>query len=129
MQHDPISDALVAIRNAETTGHGGCAIRPSSKLLGRVLKVMQEEGYITGFEFEEDGRAGVFKVNLSGKINRCGAIRPRFAVGVGEIIKFEERYLPAQDFGVLILSTTKGVMTNKQAKEHGIGGRLLAFVY
>lgn len=129
MQHDPLSDALVAIRNAELTGHGACQIRPSSKLLGRILKVLQDEGYIATFEFVEDGRAGAYQVTLAGKINRCGAVRPRFPVGLGEIVKFEERYLPAQDFGVLILSTTKGVMTNRKAKEMGIGGRLLAYVY
>ena len=129
MQHDPLSDALVAIRNAELTGHADCSIRPSSKLLGRILKVLQDEGYIANFEFVEDGRAGSYRVGLAGKINRCGAVRPRFPVGLGEIVKFEERYLPAQDFGVLIISTTKGVMTNRKAKEMGIGGRLLAYVY
>lgn len=129
MQHDPLSDALVSIRNAELTGHGLCQIRPSSKLLGRILKVMQEEGYISTFEFVEDGKAGAYRVQLQGKINRCGAVRPRFPVGLGEIVKFEERYLPAQDFGVLILSTTQGVLTNRKAKELGIGGRLLAYVY
>ncbi len=129
MQHDPVADALVAIRNAELTGHGACALRPASKLLGRILKVMQEEGYIAAFEFVEAGKAGFFRVGLGGKINRCGAIKPRFPVGLGEIVKFEERFLPAQDFGVLILSTTRGVMTNKKAKEEGIGGRLLAYVY
>lgn len=129
MQHDPLSDALIAIRNAELTGHAGCNLKPSSKLLGRILKVMQDEGYISTFAFVEDGKAGTYDVTLAGKINRCGAVRPRFPVGVGQIVKFEERYLPAQDFGVLILSTTKGVITNRQAKELGIGGRLLAFVY
>lgn len=129
MQHDPLSDAMVAIRNAEMTGHGKCQLAPSSKLLGSVLKVMQEEGYLSQFEFTEDGRAGTYRVALSGRINRCGAIRPRFSVRVAEIVRFEERYLPAQDFGVLILSTTQGVMTNRQAKERGIGGRLLAYVY
>lgn len=129
MQHDPLSDALVAIRNAELTGHSACDLKPSSKLLGRILKVMQDEGYISTFAFVEDGRAGAFSVTLAGKINRCGAVRPRFPVGLGEIVKFEERYLPAQDFGVLILSTTKGVITNRKAKELGIGGRLLAYVY
>jgi len=129
MQHDPLSDALVAIRNAELTGHSDCDLKPSSKLLGRILKVMQDEGYISTFAFVEDGRAGAFSVTLSGKINRCGAVRPRFPVGLGEIVKFEERYLPAQDFGVLILSTTAGVLSNAQAKHLGVGGKLLAFVY
>ena len=129
MQHDPLSDAMTVIKNSETTGHMECIIKPSSKLIGHVLKVMQEYGYIGNFEFVEDGRAGMFKVQLIGNINKCGAIRPRFAAKRDELEKFEARYLPAQDFGVLILTTTKGVLSHRQAKEEGVGGKLLAYVY
>ncbi len=129
MQHDPLSDAMTLIKNAEMTGHMECMIHPSSKLIGHVLKVMQEYGYIGNFEFIEDGRAGQFRVDLVGNINRCGAIRPRFAAKKNEMEKYEARYLPAQDFGVLILTTTKGVLSHRQAKEEGVGGKLLAYVY
>ena len=129
MQHDPLSDAMTVIKNAEMTGHMVCEIRPSSKLIGHVLKVMQEYGYIGNFEYVEDGRAGTFRVQLVGSINKCGAIRPRFSARRNELEKYEARYLPAQDFGVLILTTTKGVLSHRQAKDEGVGGKLLAYVY
>jgi small subunit ribosomal protein S8 len=129
MQHDPLSDAMTLIKNAEMTGHMECRIRPSSKLIGHVLKVMQEYGYIGNFEYVEDDRAGEFKVQLVGNINKCGAIKPRYSAKRTELEKFESRFLPAQDFGVLILTTTKGVLSHRQAKEQGVGGKLLAYVY
>ena len=129
MQHDTLNDAMAVIKNAEKVGKGECIVRPSSKLVGRVLKVMQESGYITQFELVEDGRSGMFKVALAGHINDCGVIRPRYAVKVSELEKYEARYLPAQDFGVLILTTTEGVVTHQNAKKEGVGGKLLAFVY
>ncbi len=129
MQHDTLNDAMAVIRNAEKVGKGECIVRPSSKLVGRVLKVMQESGYISQFELVDDGRSGMFKVALAGHINDCGVIRPRYAVKVSELEKYEARYLPAQDFGVLILTTTEGVVTHQDAKKEGVGGKLLAFVY
>lgn len=129
MQHDPLSDAMTLIKNAELTGHAACTIQPSSKLIGHVLKVMQEYGYIGNFEYVEDNRAGIFQVQLIGNINRCGAIKPRYSARRNELDKFEARFLPAQDFGVLILTTTKGVLSHRQAKEEGVGGKLLAYVY
>jgi len=129
MQQDTLNDAMAVIKNAEKVGKGECVIRPSSKLVGRVLKVMQENGYISQFELIEDGRSRMFKVALAGHINDCGVIRPRYSVKVADLEKFEARYLPAQDFGVLILTTTKGVVTHMDAKKGGVGGKLLAFVY
>lgn len=129
MQHDSLNDAMGVIKNAERVGKGECVVRPSSKLIGRVLKVMQESGYIKQFELVEDGRSRMFKVALGGQINDCGVIRPRYAVKVSDLEKYEARYLPAQDFGVLILTTTRGVVTHMDAKKGGVGGRLLAFVY
>jgi small subunit ribosomal protein S8 len=129
MQSDPLNDAMSTMKNAATVGKQECMIRPSSKLIGRVLKVMQESGYINQFEFVEDGRAGFFKVKIEGKINNCGVIKPRYSVRKTDLEKYEARYLPAQDFGVLILTTTEGVITHMKAKELGVGGRLLAYVY
>jgi len=129
MQQDTLNDAMSVIRNAEKVGKGECVIRPSSKLIGRVLKVMQENGYIRQFEMVNDGRSGMFKIALAGQINNCGVIRPRYSVKVADLEKYESRYLPAQDFGVLILTTTKGVVTHADAKKGGVGGKLLAFVY
>jgi small subunit ribosomal protein S8 len=129
MQSDPLNDAMSIMKNAASVGKGECIIKPSSKLIGRVLKVMQEYGYINQFEYIEDGRAGVFKVMMHGGINNCGVIKPRYSVKRNDLEKFESRYLPAQDFGVLILTTTEGVISHTKAKELGVGGKLLAYVY
>lgn len=129
MLHDPLNDAMTTIRNAEASGRSDCTIRPASKLIGRVLKVMQESDYIASFEFLEDGRGGMFRVRLKGNINNCGVIKPRFAVKRVDLERYEARYLPAQDFGVLILTTTEGVISQAKAKEVGVGGKLLAYVY
>ncbi|HUV25173.1 MAG TPA: 30S ribosomal protein S8 [Methanomassiliicoccales archaeon] len=129
MQSDPLNDAMSIIKNAALVGKSNCLINPSSKLIGRVLKVMQESGYINAFEFIEDGRAGMFKVDMKGTINNCGVIKPRYSIKRTELDKWESRYLPAQDFGVLILTTTEGVVSHMKAKELGVGGKLLAFVY
>jgi small subunit ribosomal protein S8 len=129
MQSDPLNDAMSIIKNAALVGKSNCLITPSSKLIGRVLKVMQESGYINAFEFIEDGRAGMFKIDMRGTINNCGVIKPRYSIKRTELDKWESRYLPAQDFGVLILTTTEGVVSHMKAKELGVGGKLLAFVY
>lgn len=129
MLHDPLNDAMVAIRNAEAAGKEECTVRPASKLIGHVLKVMQEHGYIRSFELVDDGRGGLYRVGLCGSINSCGVIKPRFSVRRMELERFEARYLPAQDFGVLILTTTEGVISQQKAKEVGVGGKLLAYVY
>ena len=126
---DPLANALNHLSNCERVGKKVAYIKPASKLIGRVLKVMQDYGYIGEFEFIEDGRAGIFKVELIGKINKCGAIKPRFPVKKFGYEKFEKRYLPARDFGILIVSTTQGVMSHEEAKKRGLGGRLLAYVY
>ena len=129
MMHDPLNDAMAVMKNAQTAGKNECLVRPASKLIGRVLKVFEQHRYIEGFEFINDGRAGMYKVMLNGNINNCGVIKPRFSVKNDEMERWEARYLPAQDFGILILTTNKGVMTQNTAKEQGVGGRLLAYVY
>lgn len=126
---DPLANALSAIRNAENAGKMRCTVRPASKLMGSVLKVMMDEGYIDSFEFVDDGKAGAFNINLRGKINKCGAIKPRFSVKKTEFEKWEKRFLPAKDMGVLVLTTPKGVLSHTEAKEKGVGGQLLAYVY
>jgi small subunit ribosomal protein S8 len=128
-QNDLLADALSHIKNTERIGKLECVIRPASKLIGNVLGVMQEGGYIEEFEFIEDGKAGIFKVKLSGRINDCNAIKPRLYVHANEYEEWEKRLLPARDFGMLVITTSKGVMSHAKAIENGIGGQLLAFVY
>ncbi len=126
---DPLADALSTIKNAEIIGKPECTVNPASKLIGSVLKVMKDKGYIGEFEFVDDGKSGLFKIQLKGKINRCGVIRPRHAVKNTEFEKWEKRFLPARGFGAIILTTPDGVMTHNEARENGLGGQLLAYVY
>ncbi len=129
MLMDPLSDALSGLKNAERVGNLQCVVKPASKLIGKVLGVMSEYGYIGEFEFVEDGRSGKFKIQLLGKMNDCGIIRPRYNLKKTEFEKFEKRFLPAAGFGILILTTPMGVMDHKTAIEKGTGGKLLAYVY
>lgn len=128
MRHDLLVDVLHVMTNAERTGKRICTV-PASLLVKNVLKVLQKEGYIGRFEFIDDGKSGKFEIELSGRINESRAVKPRFPVKKGEYEKWETRYLPAKDFGLLIVSTPKGVMTQKEAAKMGVGGRLLAYVY
>ncbi|HDD71569.1 MAG: 30S ribosomal protein S8 [Candidatus Aenigmatarchaeota archaeon] len=128
MQHDLLADALSAIKNAERVGKKECVVK-ASKLIGEVLKVMQKNGYIDAFEFVDDGKSGKFRIELKGRIIDCNVIKPRFSVKVDEFEKWEKRYLPAREFGLLILTTPKGIMSHKEAKKLHTGGKLLAFVY
>ncbi|MCR4335882.1 MAG: 30S ribosomal protein S8, partial [archaeon] len=120
-RNDPIADALINLKNTENAAKKECVIRPASKLLKEILKILQEKGYIGTFEFIDDGREGLFKVELIGKINECRAIKPRYAVKKAEFEKFEKRYLPSYYIGTIIVSTTKGVTTHYIAKEMQTG--------
>ena len=126
---DPLADALTNMRNNEMQGNKRCTLSPASKMIGHVLRTMQKEEYIGEFEFVDDGKAGQFIIELEGNINKCGVIKPRHSVKNDEFERFEKRYLPSKNFGIMIITTPEGIMTHKEAKEKGIGGRLLAYIY
>ncbi len=126
---DPLADAMSTLTNASRLGKRETVINVASKLIGKVLRVLQEEGYIEEFEYIDDGRAGKYRVRLKGRINKAGVIKPRFPVKKDEILYWEKLYLPADNVGVMILSTNQGVMTHREAKNRGIGGVLLAYCY
>ncbi len=128
MRQDFLSDVMYVINNAENMGKGSCSI-PASRMIKDILMVMQKSGYIGSFEFIDDGKSGSFTVHLIGRVNQSRSIKPRFAVRKNEYEKWEERYLPATDFGILIVSTPKGIMSQKEATKLGLGGRLLCYVY
>jgi len=128
MQNNLLADALSKIKNAERVGKKEVVVK-RSKLIENVLKVMQEHKYIDGYEVILDNKGGLIKVYLKNKIVDCNAISPRFSVKVEEIEKYEKRFLPAYNVGILILTTPKGVIDHKKAKELHIGGKLLAYVY
>ncbi|MEM0128053.1 MAG: 30S ribosomal protein S8 [Thermoplasmatales archaeon] len=125
---DTLNEALVAIRNASRLGREEVEVK-ASNLVGHVLKIFQKYGYIEEFEYEENGRGGLFRVRISKTINNCGVIKPRFSIKRDEMERWESRYLPAQDIGILVITTTAGVVSNGEAKKKGMGGRALAFVY
>jgi small subunit ribosomal protein S8 len=120
---------MTTIMNNELRNKHDCVISPASKLLGRVLRVFQLSGFIGEFEFIEDGRTGKFRVQLLGRVNKCGAIKPRYAVSAEGFEQWERTYLPAREMGILVVSTPFGVMSHKEAKGKNVGGRLLAFAY
>ncbi len=126
---DTLTNGLITIINNEMRNKRECVISPASKLLGRVLRIMQLNGFIGEFEFIDDGRSGKFKVQLLGRINKCGAVRPRFAVKYDEFETWEKTFLPSRDVGIMVVSTSQGVMAHREAEEKNLGGRLLAFVY
>ena len=126
---DTLTNGLITVINNEMRNKRECIINPASKLLGRVLRIMQLTGYIGEFEFIDDGRSGKFKVQLLGRINKCGAVKPRFAVKVDDFETWEKKFLPSRDVGILVVSTSKGVIAHREAGEKNLGGRLLAFVY
>ena len=126
---DTLTNGLITIINNEMRNKRECVISPASKLLGRVLRIMQLNGYIGEFEFIDDGRSGKFKIQLLGRINKGGAVKPRFAVKVDGFENWEKKFLPSRDVGIMVVSTSQGVIAHKEAEEKNLGGRLLAFVY
>jgi small subunit ribosomal protein S8 len=128
MRHDLLSDVLHVVNNAEKIGRRVCIV-PASSLVKDVLVVIQKAGYIGDFEFLDDGKSGHFRIDLIMRINKSRVIKPRFAVGKDDFEKWESRYLPAKGFGILVVSTPKGMMTHKEAEEQKTGGRLIAYVY
>ncbi|UCD14286.1 MAG: 30S ribosomal protein S8 [Thermoplasmatales archaeon] len=129
MLNDPLANALSTIKTAERKGRGRCIIQPSSKIIGGVLSLLRDMGYLGSYEYVDDGKAGIFQVELLGNINNCGVIKPRYPIKRNDLDRWESRYLPARDFGLLILTTTEGVISNYDARKKGIGGKLLAYVY
>jgi len=126
---DPLTNALNTIMTNEERHKKECIICPASNLVGRVLRIIQSRGYIGEIEFIDDGRTGKFRVQLFGRINECRAVKPRYSIKVKDLEKWEKRFLPGRNLGLLILSTPKGVMTHEAAREQNLGGRILAYVY
>lgn len=127
--NNPLSNVLSAIDNGEKVSHREVIIRNNSKVIRKVLEILKQEEYVDDFEIVENGRGGELVVRLKGQINRVGVISPNFSVRNAEFQNYEKRYLPARDFGILVVSTSKGMMTHNQARELGIGGRLIAYCY
>ncbi len=129
MLNDTLANVLNNILNASRVGKPQCVASPISNTIKRVLELMKSNQYIGDYVITENSRGSIVTVTLIQRINKCGAIKPRFSVKKAEYKKFEKRYLPAKDFGLLIVSTSQGIMTHYEAKEKSLGGKLLAYVY
>jgi small subunit ribosomal protein S8 len=129
MLNDPLANVMSGILNAERRGKADYLINPFSKMIGRVLEILNKNGFVGALEKITESKGGFYKLHLLGTINKCGVVKPRFAVKLDEFEKFEKRYLPSKDIGLLIVSTPLGVMTHKEAKDTKTGGRLIAYCY
>jgi len=126
---DPLANALSGLDNAESVGHLDQRIEPASNEIGQVLEVFYDRGYIDGFQYVEDGKAGRFEVELKGAINECGPVKPRYSATADEFEKWEKRFLPARDYGTLVVTTSHGITSHYEARQQGVGGQVIAYVY
>lgn len=94
-----LADALKCINNAEKRGKRQVLLRPCSKVIIKFLTVMMKHGYIGEFEIVDDHRSGKIVVNLTGRLNKCGVISPRFDVPIVDIEKWTNNLLPSRQFG------------------------------
>ncbi len=126
---DPLANALNMLKTYDSKGKKEVVVRPTSNLIQNVLATLMKEGYIGEFERIDNAQGGEFRIQLLGRINKIGVVKPRFSVKLHEIDQWEKQYLPAINFGHLIMSTPEGVITQKDAIEKHVGGRLLAYVF
>ncbi len=132
MVTDPIADFLTRIRNAQMAGHRIVDI-PASNLKKRMTEILYNQGYILKYKFEDDGKQGVIKIALKydpqtkqPAINTLERIsRP----GLRTYAKPNDFRRVKNGLGVAIISTSKGVMTDKEAKAQNVGGEILCYVY
>ncbi len=132
MNTDPIADFLTRVRNAMSAGHKIVEI-PSSKLKQEITRVLHEQGYIRRYKFVEEGPQGVIKIALKyDKVSKRPAITKLERIskpGLRSYSKVKNMPRVLSGLGIGIVSTSKGVMTMKQAEEHNVGGEILCYVY
>ncbi|MFX1353661.1 MAG: 30S ribosomal protein S8 [Promethearchaeota archaeon] len=123
-----IANAMNMINNAEKAKKKEIIISPASKLIQKILLILQKKAYIGEFERYDDGRQGKFRIALLGKINEAkGLLKLNYKVSQFEML--ERKLLPAPGLGLIILTTNQGVMTMKEAEEKNIGGITLCYIY
>jgi len=127
--NDTLANVYSLILNYEKIGKKECTIKPSSKVIKENLKILQNAGYIGEFKVLKDDKGDMITINLLGRVNNCGVVKPRHSVKSDGFEKFEKRFLPSRDMGIMIVSTSKGIMTHEEAKKKKIGGKLLAYCY
>lgn len=127
---DPIADMLTRIRNANNAKHESVNV-PASKLKLAIAKILMEEGYIKSYQFIEDGNQGVIKITLKylGKEKVITGLRRVSKPGLRMYVGADELPKVLRGLGIAIVSTSKGVMTDKEARKLHVGGEVLAFVW
>ena len=129
---DPIADYLTRVRNAIMAKHRVVEI-PASNLKKEITKILFEKGYILNYKFVEDGPQGTIKVALKyDAANKVSAIKKLIRVsrpGMRKYTGYKDMPRVINGLGVAIISTSQGVMTNKEAAERKIGGEVLCYVY
>ena len=132
MVTDPIADYLTRMRNAIAAKHRVVEI-PGSKLKKEITKILFEKGYILNYKFIEDGPQGTIKVALkydpTTKANAIKKLKRVSTPGLRKYTGYKDMPRVINGLGIAILSTSKGVMTDKEAKELKIGGEVLCYVY
>jgi len=123
MSQDLISDTLNQIMNAKKAKKQEIVVRRYSKFLISLLDLMKKLGYLS---YKIKDKELVIEIK---KLNECKAIKPRFNVSSEDIDKYVRRLLPSRDFGFVIISTSKGLMTHTEAEAKIIGGSLIAYIY
>lgn len=128
---DVVADMLTRIRNANSEKHASVNV-PASNLKKAIAQILLEEGYIKSFEVEEDGKQGIIKIALKygeGKSRIISGLKRVSKPGLRIYASSEELPKVRNGLGIAIISTSKGVMTDKAARKAGIGGEVLAFVW
>ena len=131
MVTDPIADFLTRVRNAQMAGHRIVEI-PASNLKKRITEILYEQGYILKYKFEEDTKQGLIKIALKyDAATKLPAIRSLERVsrpGLRAYAKPDEMKRVINGLGIAIISTSKGVLTDKQAKAQNVGGEVLCYI-
>jgi len=125
---DLVAGLFTTLQNNEFVRNKEC-IYYYSKLITDILRTLQRHGYIGAFEYIEDGRGGKVLIQLLGRINRAAPIKPRISVKKNQYEQWAKLYLPSKNVGILVVTTTKGVMSHIEAAKMEIGGKLLGYVY
>ena len=129
---DPIADYLTRLRNAIQAKHRVVEV-PASNLKKDITKILFEKGYILNFKFIEDGRQGIIKIALKyDAVNKTSAIKSLKRVsspGLRQYTGYKDMPRVINGLGIAIISTSKGVMTNKEAADMKIGGEVLCYEY
>ena len=128
---DPIADMLTRIRNANSAKHETVDV-PASNLKKAIAKILLDEGYIKSYEVVEDGTQGVIRIQLkylAGKEKVISGLRRVSKPGLRVYAGADELPRVLKGLGIAIISTSKGVMTDKAARANHVGGEVLAFVW